>query len=104
MVDLVQFFTGAAAAKAAAEDGSTNVPPPNDYWIRNGNRRLRELDVMADARVTVNVFGAEESGNTNQDIPWTLTKLAAVEGLADGLFWVTVRDGEVVRIAEQYLP
>ena len=88
----------------AATSCSSNVPPPNDYWIRNGNRRLRTLDVTPDARITVNVAGAEESGDATQDIPWTLTKLAAVEGLADGLFWVTVRNAEVVRIAEQYLP
>jgi hypothetical protein len=34
--DLIQFFTGEAATKAAAEDGEES-PPPNDYYIRNVN-------------------------------------------------------------------
>jgi hypothetical protein len=34
--DLIQFFTGDAATKAAAEDNKES-PPPNDYYIRNVN-------------------------------------------------------------------
>ena len=42
--DLVQWFSGDAATKAAAEDGEES-PPPNDYYIRNVNPRLRTLPV-----------------------------------------------------------
>ena len=49
--DLIQFFTGEAATKAAAEDGQES-PPPNDYYIRNVNSRLRTLPVRSGAPIT----------------------------------------------------
>lgn len=104
VVDVVQLFTGKAAASAAAADHSSEVPPPNDYWIRNTSAALRTLNVTADASVTVNVLGAEESGSATQNIRWSLAKLAAAKQLKDSLFWVTVSHGRVTRIAEQYLP
>jgi hypothetical protein len=51
-VDLVQWFTGEAATKAAAEDGEES-PPPNDYYVRNVNPRLRTLPVASGARLTL---------------------------------------------------
>jgi hypothetical protein len=60
--------------------------------------------VIPAAGITVNVLGIPESGSATRDIPWTLTKLAAAAHLEDAVFWVTVADGQVTRIAEQYLP
>jgi hypothetical protein len=102
VVDIVQWFTGDAARRAAAEDGA---PEPNDdYYVRNANPRLRTLAVAFEAPITVNVLGAEESGSATKDIPTTLDELAGNPGLKDALFWLTLRDGQVQRIAEQYLP
>ncbi|RMH86193.1 MAG: hypothetical protein D6683_00900, partial [Actinomyces sp.] len=42
--DLACWFTGDAAALAAAEDGEES-PPPNDYYIRNRSSRLRTVPV-----------------------------------------------------------
>ena len=54
-VDVIQFLTdGDAAARAAGEDGA-EVPPPNDYYIRNTSSRLRILRVASGAPITVNV-------------------------------------------------
>jgi hypothetical protein len=103
-VDVVQIFFGSDATRAAREDGAPEVPPPNDVWIRNTNPQLRTLPVAKDARITVNVHGATESGSATRDIPWTLAQLGAARHLSDGVFWVTVRNGEVGRVAEQYLP
>ena len=47
-VDVIQFLTGDAAARAAGED--VEVPPPNDYYIRNTSSRLRILRVASGAR------------------------------------------------------
>jgi hypothetical protein len=102
--DLIQFFTGDAAAKAAAEDGEES-PPPNDYYIRNVNDRLRTLPVAADAPITVNVLAAPTSGNATQDVSVTLAQLAGYfpnSGTAP--FWLTVAQGRVTRIAQQFLP
>jgi hypothetical protein len=102
--DLVQFYTGAAAVKAATEDNQES-PPPNDYYIRNTNPRLRTLPVRSAAPVTVNVLAAEQTGSSTKDVPVTLTKLASwFPNPSNPTFWITVRDGEVTRIAQQYLP
>jgi hypothetical protein len=103
-VDVVQIFFGAAAARAAEEDGAAEVPPPNDVWIRDTSRRLRTLQVAPGAPITVNVHGAAESGSSTTNVPRTLSQLAATDDLQDGVFWLTVADGRVTRIAEQYLP
>jgi hypothetical protein len=103
-LDLIQFFTGEAATKAAAEDNKES-PPPNDYYIRNVNPRLRTLPVAADAPITVNVLAAQTTGSSTKDVSVTLAKLASYfpnSGTAP--FWITVAQGQVTKIAQQYLP
>jgi hypothetical protein len=102
--DLIQFFTGEAATKAAAEDGEES-PPPNDYYIRNVNSRLRTLPVQSDAPITVNVLAAQSSGSSTKDVSVTLDELAGYfpnSGTAP--FWITVEQGQVAKIAQQFLP
>ena len=96
--DLIQFFTGEAAAKAAAEDGKES-PPPNDYYIRNVNPRLRTLPVGDDATITAN-----QVAGSNQDVPVTLDKLASLTHGSGGVFWITVQHGQIVKISQQWLP
>jgi hypothetical protein len=102
-VDVIQFLTGDAAGRAAAEDHA-EVPPPNDYYVRNVSSRLRTLPVASGAPITINVLGAPETGSVTKDIHKTLAELAGVHGLEDGTFRLTVEDGRVIRIAEVYLP
>jgi hypothetical protein len=102
--DLIQFFTGEAAAKAAAEDNEES-PPPNDYYIRNVNPRLRTLPVRAGAPITVNVLAAQSTGSATKDVPVTLAKLASwFPNSGTPPFWITVEQGQVTKIAQQYLP
>jgi hypothetical protein len=102
--DLIQFFTGEAANKAAAEDGQES-PPPNDYYIRNVNPRLRTLPVRAGAPITVNVLAAQSTGSATKDVPVTLDKLASYfPNSGTPPFWITVERGEVTKLAQQYLP
>jgi hypothetical protein len=102
--DLIQFFMGDAATKAAAEDGQES-PPPNDYYIRNVNPRLRTLPVQAGAPITVNVLAAQETGSSTKDVPVTLDKLASYfPNSGTPPFWITVAQGQVTRMAQQYLP
>jgi hypothetical protein len=102
--DLIQFFTGDAATKAAAEDGEES-PPPNDYYIRNVNPRLRTLPVAADAPITVNVLAAQSTGSATKDVVVTLAKLASYfPNSGTPPFWITVEQGQVTKIAQQYLP
>lgn len=102
--DLIQFFTGEAATKAAAEDGEES-PPPNDNYIRNVNSRLRTLPVRPDAPITVNVLAAQSTGSSTKDVPVTLDELASYfpnSGTAP--FWITVEQGQVTKIAQHLLP
>jgi hypothetical protein len=105
-IDVVQFFFGEAATDAARADGSTELPPPNDHWIRNVNPALRTLPVAADAPVTVNVLSALETGSAATNSTISLSKLASYEEtqVSYSLFWLTTRDGAVTAIAEQFLP
>jgi hypothetical protein len=102
--DLIQFFTGEAATKAAAEDNQES-PPPNDYYIRNVNPKLRTLPVRAGAPITVNVLAAQSTGSATKDVSVTLAKLASwFPNSGTPPFWITVEQGQVTKIAQQYLP
>ena len=102
--DLIQFFTGDAATKAAAEDNKES-PPPNDYYIRNVNPRLRTLPVRAGAPITVNVLAAQATGSSTKDVSVTLAKLASYfPNSGTPPFWITVEQGQVTKLAQQYLP
>jgi hypothetical protein len=102
-VDVVQFFTGTAATEAARQDGSAEVPPPNDYWIRNANKLLRTLPVATDTTITVNTLAGETSGDPTKDVTVDLNQLAGYT-LANHLFWITVDGATITKIAEQFLP
>jgi hypothetical protein len=102
--DLIQFFTGDAATKAAAEDNEES-PPPNDYYIRNVNPRLRTLPVAPDAPITVNVLAAQSTGSSTKDVSVTLAELAGYfPNSGTPPFWITVDGGQVTKMAQQFLP
>ena len=96
--DLVQFFRDEEATREAAKDHQES-PPPNDYYMRNVNPRLRTLPVGAGASITAN-----QLAGSNQSIPVTLAKLSSLTRAGSGVFWITVRDGQIVQVAEQWLP
>lgn len=99
--DLACWFTGTAAAAAAAEDGEES-PPPNDYHIRNANSRLRTLAVAP----TTEVAWLPEPGNPQSLVVVGYAAWRAQQ--ADRVFqpgvWVTIDDGLVVSIEEQFVP
>jgi hypothetical protein len=97
--DLVQWFDGDAATKAAAEDGEES-PPPNDYYVRNVNPRLRTLPVTPDARLTLSRVTMGSSGAEGVEVD-----LATVAAKGrDHIFWATVQGGRIVALEEQYVP
>jgi len=94
--DLVQVFRDAEATREAAKD---HLEADNDFYTRNVNPRLRTLSVGAGASVTAN-----QLAGSNQDIPVTLAKLSSLTRAGSGVFWLTVRDGQIVQVAEQWSP
>jgi hypothetical protein len=100
--DLIQWFEGDAAAKAAAEDGQES-PPPNDYYTRNVNPRLRTLPVSSGARITVTRQTAGQGGgNAAGPVPADLATVAS-SGVGH-IFWATVQGGQIQALEEQYVP
>jgi hypothetical protein len=109
--DLIQFLTGDEAVAAYLEDTGEPGGPPNDYHIRNVNPRLRTLPISDAVTVTVVRLGEPTGAGS---VPWTLAELPAhlaetsptedLGRLSWNPYWLTVADGEVVAIDEQYLP
>jgi hypothetical protein len=107
--DLAYFLTGDEANAAAAERGD-EVPVPNDYYIVNDNPKLRTLQVSPNVDIELvdwkdccdKVF--KPNWQKFQD-SFALDEPPA--GRYKGKFtnyWVTVNDGEVVQIQEQFVP
>ena len=96
--DLVQWYFGEDAAWEAAKDQQES-PPPNDYYVRNVNPKLRTLSTAAEATVTVNNLL-----NTQQPTPVGLAKLATLTQDRSPVFWITVRHDRVQKISEQWVP
>jgi predicted MPP superfamily phosphohydrolase len=99
--DLIQMYWGDEATREAAKDHQES-PPPNDYYIRNVNPKLRTLPVRADAPITINTI-ATWTGSATKNVSVTLDRIASLD--TDGaVFYLTVRHDQVVKIAQQYLP
>jgi hypothetical protein len=111
VLDLAYFLQGEAANEAAAERGD-EVPVPNDYYIVNDNPRLRTLALADDLELSLLDWNRCCDERFDGDLDTFAEAIA--EGMleADGLvyngtfspYWLTVENGEVVRIEEQYLP
>jgi hypothetical protein len=103
--DLAEFLTGEAAVQAAAEHGDES-PPPNDYYIVNDNPKLRTMPVAPD--VTIRTIDWTNCCELT-DVPYT-DWAASLTAPTDALYgkgtqyWITVTDGQIVEIEEQYLP
>lgn len=112
--DLAVWFSGKEADYAALEDQDES-PAPNDYYIRNDDPRELSLDVAPSVQVTsVWYEGFYETYGDLENHPITFEELVAAltrEPMEDQVnqlrlspWWVTIVDGEVVAIEEQYVP
>lgn len=109
--DLIQFYGGDDAFREAAKDhpeaslDELRKWVPNDFYIRNVNPRLRTLSVRSDAAVTVITLAWNEGPADGQRvIPVSLAKLAAYMPAGERPFSITVRHGQVVKLAEVFVP
>lgn len=106
--DYIQFLTGKAAATAATAHGDES-PPPNDYYILNDSKALRELPVAARATVKiVGGAGGDPQHPQNQTIwefhDWFVSPNGDKSWVKDGVYVVTLVDGKVTAIDQQFLP
>ncbi|GAA3902146.1 hypothetical protein Aau02nite_67370 [Amorphoplanes auranticolor] len=102
-MDLVEFLTGDAAAAAWQKKypDSEQDSPDNDYFIVNDNTKLRRLPLSQGIQVTV--VGATGPG-TEEAIAVSAVEQHFGNLLKGTLFWFTVKQGEVTKIEQQFLP
>ena len=100
VIDIEQWFTDQAAVDAAIEDGITVDPGINGYYIRNENPRWRTIEIDPAAKVSLTVYPYGQI-----DDP----QVVSLERFADlaidwSAFWITMEEGTVVAIEQQYIP
>lgn len=106
-VDYADLLTGAEANAAATAAGEES-PPPNDYYISNVNPKLRAFSVKPGIFVTLTasaghgVDGEDVSLGEWHDFYAGITP--GMEGVQHVPYWITIADGIVIEIEEQYLP
>lgn len=102
-MDLVEFLTGDAAKKAWKKKYPTSEQdgPDNDYFIINDNSKLRKLPLASD--VEVKVVGKLGPG-TEETVAISALEKHFGDLLPGTLFWFTVKQGEVTKIDQQFLP
>jgi hypothetical protein len=107
-VDYAQMLGGAEAAAAAAAAGDES-PPPNDYYIVNENPRLRSFPVDASltVRMTSTAEGTRPDGYDMAFAQW-FDAYSGMSGtfpaIRDVPYWITIENGTIAAIEEQYLP
>jgi hypothetical protein len=112
--DEAQWLTGDAADRAAVSAGAIEPGEqvPNDYFIRNPDPGVVVLPVAADAQIRgaapVTVLLPRPPCDSCTSYALGLDAFfAAYVGTnrtANARYWVTIREGRVVAIEEQYVP
>lgn len=98
--DIACWYSGEAAAAAAAEDGQES-PPPNDHYVRNQNEQLSFLEVADFTPVLWYPSGDPNESQLGTFAEWIdfLSQQESHPGI-----WVTITNGEVTQISEQWVP
>jgi hypothetical protein len=110
VIDVVQWLRGDAADQAAAERG--DIEPgehvPNDYYIVNDNPMLRTLAFAEEVEVllfSLETGVLETERSTLQHLLGLFAEpRPGEEHVVSSPYWVTVADGLIVGLEEQYLP
>jgi hypothetical protein len=109
--DLIQVYGGDDALREAAKDHPEASPEqvrqwvPNGDYTRNVNPKLRTLPVPSDAPITVITLAwSEGPADSGRNVPVSLAKLASYMPVGEVPFLITVRHGQVVSIAEVFVP
>jgi len=110
--DEAEWLTGKEAQKAAEEDGA--VPPgepvPNDYYIRNPDKTTQTIPIANDAKITAKRCSLCRNGKPGELGGFLASFSKGRQTYADpyrgkySLYWLTIEDGLVVAIDEQYVP
>jgi len=97
--DLVELYLGYDAAKQWLKDhpGETEAPPLNGVYMVNSNPKLRTLPVAPDVVVKVVADGDPSTPDV-----MAFESLPAYVATGVNLFWITVKNGTVTLIEQQF--
>lgn len=106
--DLAYFLTGEEANQAAADRG-LETPVPNDYFIVNDNPKLRLTPLEGVYSVKYIPVGSGSStpvkAHEAQFLGWMGETVPTDFPPKDTSFWwITIANGSVTKIEQQYLP
>ena len=109
--DLAQFFTGDAANQAARADGKIGPGETidNDFYIRNVNPKLRTVPISPTVKISI-IQWTNCCEHTISPSLATFAHAFPGPGPTDDFhgpntsYWLTVTNGQIVKIEEQYLP
>ena len=110
--DLACFYTGEEANQQAAARGD-EVPVPNDVYIVNDNPATRDVPVEPSAELLLIDWNACCETSPGPELDAFSSALGGqdfveIDGFryAGGLspYWITIQDGRIVGIEEQFLP
>jgi hypothetical protein len=102
--DLATFLTGDAANEYAAAHGM-EVPVPNDNIIVNENPKLRVLPLSPGLEIDVVDYGncgPVCGANLTVDLATFAARVRDAQYPAP--YWLTIQDGVIIKIQEQYQP
>jgi hypothetical protein len=110
--DEADFLTGEEAERAAEEDGviKPGEPVPNDYYIRNPDKSTQTLPIATDAKITARRCSLCRNGKPGNLEDFLASFMKTGQTYADpyrgaeAQYWLTIEDGTVVAIDEQYVP
>jgi hypothetical protein len=110
--DEAEWLTGEAAQQAAVEDGQLEPGQPvaNDHYIRNPDKSTRVLEVGPDTAVTAMRCQLCRGGMPGRvtDFLASFSKRGQTYNDdyrgAESQYWLTIEDGRVLVIDEQYSP
>jgi hypothetical protein len=111
--DYIEWYEGEEAnVKFRERENDPEVTKaPDGYYIINDNPKLRSLEVSEDAVVLMQYYDRTGT-NEVQDISWNeqipLAKFLSIfkqqSGLKNYPYHLTVKDGKIVKIVQQYIP
>jgi hypothetical protein len=101
-LDKIDWFTGAAAAAACAEDGitSTDTNRCTGYYYRNVNPALRVVAVSPRATITTLANGVNPVASDLADV----ARRIGTTGGGSNTYHLVVADGVVTDLSEMYHP
>ena len=109
--DVAEWLSGDEANEAAIaagyiEEGDT---VPNDYYIVNDDKTTARFSLSNAVKVTIDTIQDGLPGPAPADLAWLICEFSGERPTdrvthRDNGYWLTVRDGVVTEIEEQYVP